>query len=428
MLVGDNVCKVVIVGGNCIFFVCFNIVYFEVDNQEMLIVVFNGLVDCFKFYGECMGEVVVGVVMKYVKDFNLVCECVLGFKLVLEIFVYDLQQVCGIGLEVVILVVNKIVLGQVDCVVVGGVDIILDVFLGVNEQVCKIFMEINCVKSNGDKFKQVVKLFNFKLMILDIFKNGELCIGLFMGEYQVIIVVEWGIFCEVQDELVWCLYQNLVKFYEEGWQGDLMMLFYGLECDNNMCGDFIIEKLSILKLVFGGFEGIMIVVNFMLFIDGVFIVLMVFEDWVKECGLLVQVYLIYCEVVVVDFIGKKEGLLMVLVYVVLCMFDCVGFILQDFDFYEIYEVFVFQVFIILKVWNDEIFCKECLGCDKLFGEIDMVKFNVKGLFLVVGYLFVVIGVCILVNVVKLFNEKGFGCCLIFICVVGGQGVVVIVEK
>lgn len=74
---------------------------------------------------------------------------------------------------------------------------------------------------------------------------------------------------------------------------------------------------------------------------------------------------------------------------------------------------------ILKVWEDEKFCKECLGCDGVFGSIDCSKLNIKGLLLVVGYFFVVIGVCIVYILVKLLNEKGFGCGLIFICVAGG---------
>lgn len=39
----------------------------------------------------------------------------------------------------------------------------------------------------------------------------------------------------------------------------------------------------------------------------------------------------------------------------------------------------------------------------LLGSIDLVKFNVYGLSLVIGYLFVVIGVCIIVMLVKLLE-------------------------
>lgn len=171
----------------------------------------------------------------------------------------------------------------------------------------------------------------------------------------------------------------------------------------------------------------MIVGNFMLFIDGVLVVLFGNEDWVVQYNFELFVYLVDFEIVVVDFIYGGDGLFMVLIYVVFCLFECNGFSLQDFDFYEVYEVFVFQVLVMLIVWEDEIYCCECFGLFGVFGFIDCIKFNVKGFFLVVGYLFVVIGICILVIIVKILEENGGGCVLIFICVAGGQGVVVIVE-
>lgn len=119
----------------------------------------------------------------------------------------------------------------------------------------------------------------------------------------------------------------MVKVYDEGFFDDMIIFYMGLDCDNNLCGNIILEKLVLLKFVFDWENGIMMVVNLMLLIDGVFFVLLVMEEWVKECDLLILVYIIYCEIVVVDFVGKKEGLLIVLVYVVLCMLDCVGIIL-----------------------------------------------------------------------------------------------------
>lgn len=56
----------------------------------MLIVVIDGLVVCFGFDGVWLGEVVGGVVLKYVCDINLVCEVVLGLWLGYDMLVFDL--------------------------------------------------------------------------------------------------------------------------------------------------------------------------------------------------------------------------------------------------------------------------------------------------------------------------------------------------
>ncbi len=391
MLAGDNVRKVAIVGGNRIPFARSNTAYFEVGNQDMLTAALNGLVDRFKLHGERMGEVAAGAVMKHAKDFNLVRESVLGSKLAPETPAYDLQQACGTGLEAAILVANKIALGQIDSAVAGGVDTTSDAPLGVNEQARKIFMEINRAKSTGDKLKQAVKLINPKLMIPDIPKNGEPRTGLSMGEHQAITAAEWGITREAQDELAWRSHQNLAKSYEEGWQQDLMSPFHGLERDNNMRPDSTVEKLSTLKPVFGGPEGTMTAANSTPLTDGASAVLLASEEWAEQRGLPVQAYMTHCEVAAVDFVGKKEGLLMAPAYAVPRMLAKAGLTLQDFDFYEIHEAFASQVLSTLKAWNDETFCKERLGLDKPLGEIDTSKLNVKGSSLAAGHPFAATG-------------------------------------
>ncbi len=428
MLAGDNVRKVAIVGGNRIPFARSNTAYFEVGNQDMLTAALNGLVDRFKLHGERMGEVAAGAVMKHAKDFNLVRESVLGSKLAPETPAYDLQQACGTGLEAAILVANKIALGQIDSAVAGGVDTTSDAPLGVNEQARKIFMEINRAKSTGDKLKQAVKLINPKLMIPDIPKNGEPRTGLSMGEHQAITAAEWGITREAQDELAWRSHQNLAKSYEEGWQQDLMSPFHGLERDNNMRPDSTVEKLSTLKPVFGGPEGTRTAANSTPLTDGASAVLLASEEWAEQRGLPVQAYMTHCEVAAVDFVGKKEGLLMAPAYAVPRMLAKAGLTLQDFDFYEIHEAFASQVLSTLKAWNDETFCKERLGLDKPLGEIDTSKLNVKGSSLAAGHPFAATGGRILANAAKLLNQKGSGRCLISICAAGGQGVVAILEK
>ena len=80
----------------------------------MLTAALDGLVARFGLEGERLGEVAAGAVLKHSRDFNLTRECVLGSRLAPETPAYDVQQACGTGLEAVILVANKIALGQID--------------------------------------------------------------------------------------------------------------------------------------------------------------------------------------------------------------------------------------------------------------------------------------------------------------------------
>ena len=355
MLAGKSVRRVAIIGGNRIPFARSNTTYFGVSNQEMLTAAIDGLVERFNLQGELLGEVAGGAVMKHSRDFNLVRECVLGSKLAPETPAYDVQQACGTGLEAAILVANKIALGQIDCAVACGVDTTSDAPIGVNEEKRKVFMAINKAKTNGEKAKLALKLLNPKWFMPDVPKNGEPRTGLSMGEHQAVTAAEWGIPRAEQDKLAWQSHQNLAKSYADGWQKDLMTPFKGLDRDNNMRGDSTLEKLATLKPVFGGEGGTMTAANSTPLTDGASAVLLASEDWAKEKGLPVLAYLTFGEVAAVDFLKKKEGLLLAPAYAVPRMLDKAGITLQDFDFYEIHEAFASQVLSTLKAWEDERF-------------------------------------------------------------------------
>ena len=428
MLAGKNIRRVAIIGGNRIPFARSNTAYFGVSNQEMLTAALNGLVDRFKLHGERLGEVAGGAVMKHARDFNLVRESVLGSKLAPETPAYDIQQACGTGLEAAILVANKIALGQIECGIAGGVDTTSDAPIGVNEEKRKVFMAINKAKTTGEKAKLAVKLLNPKWFMPDIPQNGEPRTGLSMGGHQAITTKEWGITREDQDKLAWQSHQNLAKSYADGWQEDLITPFHGLDKDNNMRGDSTLEKLATLKPVFGGEDGTMTAANSTPLTDGASAVLLASEEWAEKRGLPVLAYLTLGEAAAVDFLGKKEGLLLAPAYAVPRMLDKAELTLQDFDFYEIHEAFAAQVLSTLKAWEDPKFCKERLGLEKPLGSIDRAKLNVKGSSLAAGHPFAATGGRILANAAKLLNEKGSGRCLISICAAGGQGVTAILEK
>src|ERR1043166_4182392 len=100
----------------------------------MLTATLDGLVARFGLAGERLGEVAAGAVLKHSRDFNLTRESVLGSRLDPRTPAYDVQQACGTGLEAVILVANKIALGQIEVGIAGGVDSASDAPLAVNER------------------------------------------------------------------------------------------------------------------------------------------------------------------------------------------------------------------------------------------------------------------------------------------------------
>lgn len=423
----NTVRRVAIIGGNRIPFARSNGAYFTASNIDMFTAALNGLVERYRLEGHRLGEVVAGAVLKHSRDFNMTRECVLNTELAPETPAYDIQQACGTGLQAAFLVANKIALGQIEVGIAGGVDTTSDAPIAFGDGLRKALLELNIAKTGKDRLKALTKI-NIK-DLMDAPKNGEPRTGLSMGDHQAVTALEWGISREAQDELAASSHQKMAAAYEAGFFDDLITPFLGLERDNNLRPDSSVEKLAKLKPAFGkGDARTMTAGNSTPLTDGASCVLLASEEWAKANGHEVLAYLTFQETAAVDFVEKKEGLLMAPAYAVPRMLERAGLTLQDFDYYEIHEAFASQVLSTLKAWEDPKFCKDRLGLEAPLGSIDRSKLNVKGSSLAAGHPFAATGGRILATAAKLLNEKGSGRVLISICAAGGQGVTAIVEK
>ncbi|MDO6443665.1 acetyl-CoA C-acetyltransferase [Marinobacter sp. 2_MG-2023] len=419
--------RVAVIGGNRVPFARSNTVYSKVSNQELLTSALRGLVDRFGLQGKRLGEVVAGAVIKHSSDFNLTREAALSSGLAPETPAYDVQQACATGLEAAILVGNKIALGQIECGIAGGTDTTSDAPIGVSEGLREILLDLNRAKTTGDRLK-ILTRFRPSHLKPNLPQNGEPRTGMSMGEHAQVTAHEWSIPRDEQDLLTWESHRKLAKAYEEGFFDDLITPLAGLEKDNILRPDTTLEKLATLKPVFDREKGTMTAANSTALTDGASCVLLASEDWAKAHNLEVKAWLTYSEVAAVDFVDKKEGLLMAPTYAVPRLLEKAGLTLQDFDFYEIHEAFAAQVLSTLKAWEDPAFCKDKLGLSKPLGSIDRNKLNVKGSSLATGHPFAATGGRIVATLAKLLEEKGSGRGLISICAAGGQGITAILER
>jgi acetyl-CoA C-acetyltransferase len=421
--------RAAILGGNRIPFARSGGPYATASNQDMLTATLDGLIARFGLAGERLGEVVAGAVLKHSRDYNLTRECVLGSRLDPHTPAYDVQQACGTGLEAVILVANKIALGQVDVGIGGGVDTTSDAPLGVNEDMRRALMELNRARSAGARLRALGKLRPTQI-VPDIPRNAEPRTGLSMGDHAAITAREWGITREAQDELALTSHQRLAAAYERGFFDDLVTPYLGLSRDQNLRPDTSLEKLATLKPAFGlsGPDPTMTAGNSSPLSDGASAVLLASEEWAAGKRLPVLAYFVTAETAAVDFVHGGEGLLMAPVYAVPRLLPRAGLSLGDFDFYEIHEAFASQVLATLAAWEDPAFCKERLGLDAPLGTIDRAKLNVNGSSLAAGHPFAATGGRIVATLAKLLAEKGSGRGLVSICAAGGQGVTAIVER
>ena len=418
--------RVTVLGGSRIPFARQNGPYAKASNQDMLTATVDALVSKFDLDGEVLGEVVAGAVLKHSRDFNLTRETVLGSRLAPETPAYDVQQACATGLEAAILVANKIALGQIESGIAGGVDTTSDAPLALNEDLRNILLDLSRANSNAARARALTRL-RPQQLVPEIPRNAEPRTGLSMGEHTAIMATEWGIGRAEQDELALASHRKLAAAYDSGWLDDQVVPYLGLERDQNLRPDSTLEKLARLRPVFGGPDGTMTAGNSTPLSDGASAVLLASEEWAQARGIPVLAYITDAQTAAVDYVHKREGLLMAPAYAMPKMLARNGLTLQEFDFYEIHEAFAAQVLCTLRAWEDPVYCRERLGLDEPLGAIDRERINVHGGSLGAGHPFGATGGRIVATLAKELGDRGSGRGVISVCAAGGLGVTAIME-
>jgi acetyl-CoA C-acetyltransferase len=394
----------------------------------MLTAALRGVVDRYGLQGQRIDEVAAGAVMKHSSQWNLTRESVLGCGLAAETPGLDLQRACGTGLEGAILLGNKIALGQIDSAIAAGVDTVSDPPVVFPRLFQQLLLKSYRGKSPGARLGP---WFGLRLKHLRPVLPGiaEPRTGLSMGESTELMVKTWGIARAEQDQLALESHQKASAAYAAGFYQDLVLEYLGLTRDDNIREDSALDKLAKLKPVFDSSgAGSLTAGNSTPMTDGASAVLLGSETWARQRNLPVLAFLTYGKVAAVDYVEKKEGLLMAPAYAVPRMLDDARLTLQDFDFYEIHEAFAGQVLCTLKAWSDAAFCRDKLGAGDALGTIDRAKLNVRGGSLAIGHPFAATGTRIVATLAKILDENKAKRGLISICTAGGMGVTAILER
>ncbi len=420
--------KVVIAGGARIPFCRAGTNYARKTNQEIMTAAVSALVEKFKLQGRTLGDVSLGSVMNHAFDWNMAREVTLGSGLAPETPAFGVQRACGTSLEAAILIANKIALGQIESGIAAGFDSMSDVPIEVGAEMTQKLLSLSKARTLGARLGVLagIRPSHFTPRYPGVTEPRT---GLSMGQHCELMAQEWKVTQAEQDSLAVESHQKAAAAWKAGFYKDLVFPFAGATADNNVRGDSSLEKLAKLKPAFErSSKGTLTAGNSTPLTDGASAVLLCSEDFARAHGLPVQAYFADCEVAAVDFLVKKEGLLMAPAYAVPRMLARRGLKLQDFDFYEIHEAFAAQVLCTLKAWDSDEFCKARVGLPGKLGTIDRSRTNVMGGSVAVGHPFGATGARIVGTLGKLLEQKGSGRGLISICTGGGMGVTAILER
>jgi acetyl-CoA C-acetyltransferase len=101
---------------------------------------------------------------------------------------------------------------------------------------------------------------------------------------------------------------------------------------------------------------------------------------------------------------------------------------NDLDAWEINEAFAAQVQACLGAWQDEEYCKQELGLEKPFSAIDENRLNVDGGGIAIGHPVGASGARIVLHLLNTLIETGGRRGMASLCIGGGQGGAMLVER
>lgn len=400
--------------------------YNDVARKELMEASLNALVERFKLTGLTIDDVALGAVLNSGADFNMAREVVLSTSLHPDTPAYNVQRACGTGLETAWQIALKAHTGSIDHGIAGGVDTNSDIPIEVSTGLQKIFLSLHKARSLSEKLSILAK-FKPNYLVPKTPVIDEPRTKLSMGKHCELMVKEWKITREEQDELALKSHLNGAKAYEQGFFSDLVTPFKGLTRDGTLRADTTLEKLAKLKPSFDKVNGSLTAGNSSPLTDGSACVLLANQIGASQLGLSPMAKLIDLQIAAVDFVGGA-GLLMAPTKAVAKLMLKNKLTFQDFDYFEIHEAFAGQVLCNLKAWESESYCTKILGLSSALGTIDRNKLNVVGSSLAVGHPFAATGARILGTLAKLLNQNKNKRGLISICTAGGMGIAAIVES
>jgi acetyl-CoA C-acetyltransferase len=400
--------------------------YANVTRKDLMVASLNELIKKFKLQNYLLGDVALGAVINSSSDFNLARECVLSTELDPNTPAYNVQRACGTSLETAWQIALKAHTGAIDLGIAAGVDTNSDLPIEVSEGMKKTLMGLNRAKTFGQKLK-VLSHFSLKDLKPQLPAVQEPRTLMSMGQHCELMVKEWEISREAQDELALASHTNGAKAYAAGFFNDLVYPFQGLTKDGTLRADTTMEKLAKLKPAFDFKAGTLTAGNSSPLTDGSAALLIGNEDGAKKIGAKPLAKIVDVQTAAVDFV-HGAGLLMAPTKAVshLLTRNNLGF--QDFDYFEIHEAFAGQVLCTLKAWESDGYCKDVLGRSSAIGPLDRKKMNVMGSSLAMGHPFAATGARITGTLAKLLSTESKKRGLISICTAGGMGIAAILES
>jgi acetyl-CoA C-acetyltransferase len=194
--------------------------------------------------------------------------------------------------------------------------------------------------------------------------------------------------------------------------------------DDGVRRDSSVEKLAKLKPVFDRTYGNVTAGNSSQVTDGAAMLVLASEDVVREYNLKPLGRIVDAHWGALDPAEMGLGP----VHAITPMLMRNGLTFADVDAVEVNEAFAAQVLGCLAAWDSAEYCKEQFSLDRAFGAPDRAKLNVDGGAIAIGHPIGASGARVVLHVLKVLQRTGGKRGVASLCIGGGQGGAMLVER
>ena len=378
----------------------------------------NGLLEKQKLDPHAVDELVYGIVVLDARIPQFAREVVFSSNLPVAVRALTVSDNCITGTSAITSIYDSIVAGRAEIGIAGGVESMSNPAVLFNKRASRIFLDAASAKTLGQRLGVLAQLRprDFKPSVPGV---EEPSTGLSMGEHTELMVKEWQVPREEQDEIAYMSHMNAHQATQDGRLKAEIHPLDGIDHDLLIRADTSLEKLASLSPVFDRSPaGTLTAGNSSPLTDGAAAVLLMSEERAQKEGREPLALIKAFEYAAID---PKDGLLMGPGVAVPRVLRTTGLELSDMDLIEMHEAFGGQVACNLRAW-------ERGWKEPAIGKVDRAKLNQLGSSLATGHPFAATGARIVTTLANEMKRRNARYGLVSICAAGAQASAMILER
>ncbi len=396
-------------------------------------IVISELLDVYEIDGPEVDAVIFGNIGSPAEAPNIARVVALLAGLPKEVRAHTVNENCASGIESVLDAARLIALGEARLVIAGATESMTQIPLMYPESYRRIMFSAQKAKTAVQRLQvfSQIRLKHFKPIIALMRGLTDPVADLNMGQTAEVLAKEFGITRDDQDAFALASHQKAVAAQRSGRFDQEITPIYvpprykeALRLDTGPRENQSLEALAKMRAVFDRAYGSVTVGNACPITDGAVSVLLAEEGYARAQGweILGRIRAHGTRGIEPERMGLGP------VVSTAKALARAGMSMTDLDLVEINEAFAAQVLACEKAFSSERFAKNYLGRTSPVGELQMGRLNVNGGAIALGHPVAASGSRLILTLLLELKRRGLGIGLASLCVGGGQGAAVILER